>query len=254
MFFVGFIMGLVGGGGAILLVPILVYLSHFNVLIATSYSLFIIGITSAIGGINFAFKKMVNYKIALIFVVPSMCTVFIVRRFIIPNIPEIIFDFGNFYITKHSLIMLLFAVLLICSSYSMLSNKFQPNLNMTKNQDYKLILLVGIFVGIISGMIGAGGGFLIIPALILFAALPMKMAIGTSLLIIAINSLSGFFTDILHANTIDWRFLFSCTSIAILGMFAGVFSGNFIPSLKLKKIFGVLSLLVVGFIIIKELL
>ena len=243
MLVVGLVLGLVGGGGAVLLVPILVYVVGKDVVSATACALFIVGITSLIGSINLGIKKLVDYKIVLLFVLPSMATIYLVRRFLIPAIPDLILEVGTWQLTKHLFIMLLLAVVLIASSYNMIWGNVQSTSKEEKQKiNYLLIVAVGILVGIMAGIVGSGGGFMIIPALVMFAGVPMRLAIGTSLSIIAINSLFGFATDVIHAPYLEWNFLLYCSSFTVLGMLAGIYLSNFISSIKLKKTFGFIAL------------
>lgn len=252
---IGILLGLTGSGGSILTVPVLVYLFRIQPVIATAYSLFIVGSTSLVG--SFAKYKGgdINFKTAIIFGIPSILTVFITRAFIVPAIPDEIFSIGSFLVTKSILMMVLFAVLMLFASVSMIRNKIKPVavVNDQKKFKYPLILLEGTAVGIISGLVGAGGGFLIIPALILLSRLPMKQAVGTSLVIIAANSLIGFTGDLGKAE-INWAFLLSITGLAIAGIFIGNMISKKISGNDLKKAFGWFVLAMGIFIIIRELI
>ncbi|MBS1775157.1 MAG: sulfite exporter TauE/SafE family protein [Bacteroidetes bacterium] len=251
--FIGISLGLIGGGGSILTVPVLVYLFSVDAVLATAYSLFIVGTTSVVGSFSFFKKGLVNIKTAVVFGIPSIAAVFLTRAFIVPAIPNEIFSVGNFTITKSILLMLLFSVLMIFASYKMI--KKCTNCNEDEKQiqqiNYPLSFLQGTFVGLVTGLIGAGGGFLIIPALVNLLKLPMKTAIGTSLLIISINSLTGFLFS-LHHTIIDWKFLFIISSIAIIGILIGSFISTKINGKKLKPTFGWFVLVMGIYIIIKE--
>jgi uncharacterized membrane protein YfcA len=252
---IGISLGLIGGGGSILTVPVLVYLFGTTPLLATSYSLFIVGSASLAGAINNYRKGLVSIKTALLFGLSSITTVFMTRRFIIPAIPKHIAWVGSFELTENILTMVLFAILMIWAAKAMIrsgENKEEAagkykKLNIPKLMGY------GIAIGLATGILGAGGGFLLIPALVLFVGLPMKRAIGTSLLIIALNSLIGFTGDLGHFN-IDWLFLGKITAIAIAGIFIGGYLGKKIDGSKLKKGFGWFVLAMGIYIIIKELL
>ena len=190
---IGVVLGLIGGGGSILTVPLLVYLFGINPVTATSYSLFIVGLTSTVGSIHYFRMGLVNIKTAFLFGIPSIIAVFITRAYILPAIPYELITIGTFIVTKDIFLMLLFAMLMIGASYNMIK---KSNINSILDENQKWanlkIALKGIMVGTITGLVGAGGGFLIIPALVLLRKLPMKEAVGTSLLIIASNSLIGF--------------------------------------------------------------
>ncbi|MGN6396596.1 MAG: sulfite exporter TauE/SafE family protein [Mucilaginibacter sp.] len=252
---IGISLGLIGGGGSILTVPVLVYLFGTTPLLATSYSLFIVGSASLAGAINNYLKGLVSIKTALLFGLSSITTVFMTRRFIIPAIPKHIAWVGSFELTENILTMVLFAILMIWAARAMIRSG--ENKEAAAGKDKKLnipkLMGYGIAIGLATGILGAGGGFLLIPALVLFVGLPMKRAIGTSLLIIALNSLIGFTGDLGHFN-IDWLFLGKITAIAIAGIFIGGYLGKKIDGSKLKKGFGWFVLAMGFYIIIKELL
>ncbi len=251
---VGISLGLIGGGGSILMVPILVYLFMLNPVMATSYSLFVVGTTSLIGAFNNYIKGLVSIKTALLFGVTSITTVFITRKFIMPVIPDVLFDIGEFQIKQSMAIMVLFAVLMLMASVAMIKGRkeivsVEPT---TSSSNTAKLLLYGVLVGMATGFLGAGGGFLIIPALVLILKMPMKKAVGTSLLIIALNSLIGFTGDIGHID-INWKFLGIITTIAIAGIFVGGALAKKIAGEKLKKGFGWFVLVMGVYIILKEL-
>jgi uncharacterized membrane protein YfcA len=248
---IGIVLGLTGGGGSILTVPVLVYILNFNPIIASSYSLFIVGITSLFGTlINFK-KGNVVLKTGLLFAIPSLISVYITRKYIVHTIPEIIIQNSYFTITKDLFLMVLFAVVMFFAALSMLKT---PTSEIVENKTNLFIIIFQIFcVGILIGLIGAGGGFLIIPALVHFAKLPIKKAIGTSLLIIACNSLIGFSGDVQNINP-DWYFLFKFASFAMTGIFIGIYLSRFFNERSLKKIFGWFVLTMAIFILTKEIL
>ncbi|MDZ4846995.1 MAG: sulfite exporter TauE/SafE family protein [Chitinophagales bacterium] len=253
--FIGISLGLIGGGGSILTVPVLVYLTGIQPIVATAYSLFIVGLTSLIGGINYYRKNLVSLKMAVIFGVPSIAAVYSVRKFVVPAIPDNIFTIGNFVMTKNISVMVLFAVLMIAASISMIKSKECvdcPKEASNVKFNYSLILLEGIIVGSLTGLVGAGGGFLIIPALVLLGKLDMKLAVGTSLFIIAAKSLIGFLGDLGHLE-IDWKFLFIFSALSVAGIFIGSFLATKVEAQKLKKAFGWFVLAMGIFILGKEL-
>lgn len=250
---IGMSLGLIGGGGSILTVPVLVYLFGINPVLATAYSLFIVGSTSLIGAFPKYKHGLINIKTAVIFGIPSIAAVFATRKFIVPAIPEVVFILGGFPVTKSLLMMLLFAVLMVVASVSMIREKAPVYEKPVKQKfNYPLILLEGIVVGMLTGLVGAGGGFLIIPALVLLSKLPMKQAVGTSLLIIAAKSLIGFTGDLSHYE-MDWKLLLTVTAIAMAGIFLGNWLNHRVPAEKLKKGFGWFVLVMGIYIIVKEL-
>ena len=250
---IGLVLGLIGGGGSILTVPILVYALSLNPIIATAYSLFVVGITSLIGAIKNMSKGLVDFKTAIIFAIPAFIAVYLTRAFLIPALPDKLLEINNFTLTKNLAIMLFFAIIMLLASFSMIRNKKGENeKDGPVSYNYPLIVVEGIVVGAITGIVGAGGGFLIIPALVLFAKLPMKKAVATSLLIIAIKSLTGFLGDVQNLD-INWPFLLLFSGLSIVGIFIGIWLNKFIDGKKLKKAFGWFVLLMGISIIYKEL-
>lgn len=249
---IGISLGLIGGGGSILTVPVLVYLFNVEPILATAYSLFIVGFSSLVGAFPKYRQGMVNLKTALIFGIPSIAAVFATRKFIVPLIPVEVFTIGEFVVTRNILMMLLFAVLMVFASVSMIREKSGNDEEPAVQKfNYPLILLEGAVVGMLTGLVGAGGGFLIIPALVLLSKLPMKQAVGTSLLIIAAKSLIGFTGDLSHFS-MDWKLLLVVTTLAVAGIFVGNALNRKIDGDKLKKGFGWFVLVMGIYIIIKE--
>ena len=252
---IGVSLGLIGGGGSILTVPVLVYLFGVNPVTATAYSLFIVGATSLVGVFPKYKSGEVNLKTALIFGIPSIAAVYATRAFIVPAIPSEVFSVGDFVVTKSLLMMILFAILMVFASVSMIRNKKNGNSKEEIGEqkfNYPMILLEGAVVGVLTGLVGAGGGFLIIPALVLLSKLPMKQAVGTSLLIIAAKSLIGFTGD-LGKTQMDWTLLLSVSALAIGGIFVGNVLSKKVSADSLKKGFGWFVLVMGIYIIIKEL-
>jgi len=320
---IGFTLGFIGGGGSILTVPVLVYIFQIEPVLATAYSLFVVGISASVGALNYMKKGLMSYKTAIVFAVPSLLAVFLTRRFLLPTIPEQLFTvgeldittdllfililivvmlgvsllslnltfrgnkkhlkafllvtpaaimvfivrqfiipkipdhlvvIGDFTLTKNIAIMVFFAVVMFFSSFSMIRGRKEPEEDFESKgliHNYPIIILEGIGVGTITGLIGAGGGFLIIPALVLLAGLPMKTAIGTSLLIISVNSLLGFLGDIGNQD-ISWTFLLAFTGLSVIGIFAGTYTTKFVDGNRLKKGFGVFVLVMSIYILVSE--
>lgn len=251
---IGISLGLIGGGGSILTVPVLVYLFHVETVLATGYSLFIVGATSAVGAIGRYRQGTVDLRTALIFGAPSIVAVYLTRRFLVPAIPDTILSLGSFTLTKPILLMALFALLMIAASISMIrAGKEEESAarNGGHRYNYLMILLEGAVVGVLTGLVGAGGGFLIIPALVLLARLPMKLAVGTSLAIIAAKSLIGFLGD-LSQGGVGWTLLLSVTGLAIGGIFLGNILSSRISAKALKQGFGWFVLVMGIYILLRE--
>lgn|SRR5699024_890734 len=254
---IGLSLGLIGGGGSILTVPVLVYFFGVSPVLATAYSLFIVGTTSLVGVFPKYKQGFVSLRTTIVFGVPSIIAVFLTRKLLVPAIPEKLGYIGGLEISKSLLVMLLFATLMLAASISMIRSKKAEVKTIDTNQkfNYPLILLEGIVVGVLTGLVGAGGGFLIIPALVMLGNLPMKKAIGTSLFIIALKSLIGFIGDLSQeSQIIDWQLLLIISGLAIIGIFIGNGLSNKIEGKKLKKGFGWFVLIMGVYIILKELL
>jgi uncharacterized membrane protein YfcA len=247
--FIGLVLGLTGGGGSILTVPILVYLMSISPVTATAYSLFIVGTTSTFGAIQNYRKNLVDIKNGFLFAIPSFIAVYLTRKYIVPEIPKVIIE-SPILITKDTFLMLFFAVIMIFGALSVLKKKSQN----TNSEEKRNLILIGIqtfTIGIIIGLVGAGGGFLIIPSLILFTKLPMRKAVGTSLFIIAMNSLVGFIGDVQNL-VIDWTFLLTFSAISVVGIFIGMYLTKYTNESQLKKIFAYFVLLMATIILLKE--
>ncbi|WP_257670038.1 sulfite exporter TauE/SafE family protein [Parapedobacter tibetensis] len=249
--FIGISLGLIGGGGSILTVPVFVYLFHLEPTLATSYSLFIVGLTSLTGTVYQYSKGYVNVKAALSFGLTSVVTVFLVRKYLLPEIPDILLQVGAITVTKSTAIMVFFAALMLAASVSMILGHREKELIGGQTNLVKL-LGYGVGIGLVTGLLGAGGGFLIIPALVLLVKIPIKKAIGTSLFIITINSLVGFAGDLGHVY-IDWQFLFKILAITVLGVIIGSIFGRRISGDRLRSGFGWFVLTMGIYILSREL-
>ncbi|MBT1450761.1 sulfite exporter TauE/SafE family protein [Glaciecola sp. XM2] len=258
----GLVLGVIGGGGSILTVPILVYLMGIDATVATGYSLLIVGTTAAFGAIRYFKDGLVDVKASIIFAIPSIIAVYLTRAYLMPAIPNEIIS-TPFTVSKNMAIMVLFALLMLSSAVLMLRKAYAKTEEPTPSADvatekkqasFVFIVLEGAVVGVVTGILGAGGGFLIIPALVLFMNMPMKTAVGSSLFIIALKSLLGFTGDLqagieLEVPLLPLMLLATCLGMAISTKIAGKLDGT-----ALQKIFAVFTLVIACFIITKELI
>jgi hypothetical protein len=249
---IGLTLGLVGGGGSILTVPILVYLFQVSPVLATSYSLFIVGVTSLVGSANSFANRKVDITTVIVFGTLSIITVFCIRHYLIPHLPSLI-SLAGYQMPVSFLTMLLFAILMIVSSFSMIKDGKEKNRSVVHKAGAGAIALYGITVGLVTGLLGAGGGFLLIPALTVLLRLPIKKAIGTSLVIITLNSLIGFADDVTH-HEMNWPLLLKITAISVIGVLIGSVIGQKIDGGFLKKGFGWFVLLMGIYILLHELI
>lgn len=249
---VGITLGLIGSGGSILSVPILVYIMGIEPILATAYSLFVVGTTALFGGIQKAKEKLVDFKKVVLFGIPTVLAVFITRKIIVPSIPDIVYSSNSFILKKSVLIMIVFAIVMIMASIRMI-RPLKEKISTNDKLNYFGILLQGLFIGLVAGFVGAGGGFLIIPALLFLAKTPMKMAVGTSLFIVSAQSLLGFIGDLRPEQIIDWKLILIFTSCSIVGVFIGNYLSKKFSGEKLKTGFGWFVLVMGIYIICKEL-
>ena len=230
---VGLVMGLVGGGGSILSVPIFVYLFGYDPVTATTLSLFVVGMTSVVGSAGFFKEKLIDFRTAWIFGIPSILGVLFSRRVILPNLPPYIINKWDMVVSKDMFLLLLFSLLMLVASVKMIRKTERPAGQKQNGSNYTILVSQGLLVGIITGLIGAGGGFLIVPALVMLIGLPMKRAIATSLFIIAMNSLLGFLSSAkMVAN--DWTFMLTFTALSVAGIFVGIALAKKIDGKKLN--------------------
>ncbi|GAB3771166.1 sulfite exporter TauE/SafE family protein [Spirosoma horti] len=251
---VGLVIGLAGGGGSILTVPIFVYVFHVPAVLATTYSLFVVGATSTIGSVNHIWNKRVDLRVTAAFALPSFISVYLSRRFLVPALPDPLFQFEQFILSKSQAILYFFAIVMIIAARAMIrSDRPEQGEAADGRPRYGSLGLDGLAVGLLTGTIGAGGGFLIVPMLVLLAGLPVQRAVATSVLIIAVNSIVGFLGDIHHTD-LNWNFLLPFTGLSIIGIFIGMYLAQFIAPDKLKKGFGWFVLAVAVYMISRELL
>jgi len=250
---IGVSLGLIGGGGSILAVPVLAYLFSVNEKVATAYSLFIVGTSALVGGLKQHFKGYVDWRTAIVFGIPAIIGVTLVRYYVVPALPDVLFTVNDFQFTRRMGMFGLFAALMIPAAFSMLrERKENRKADDDVKYNYPLILIEGLIVGAVTGVIGAGGGFLIIPALVILTNVRMKVAVATSLIIIAFKSLLGFFLGDALTMDIDWQFLAFFTGLSLIGIFIGSYVGSFIDGKKLKKGFGYFIFVMAVFIFYME--
>jgi uncharacterized membrane protein YfcA len=251
-FVIGTILGLTGGGGSILTVPVLVYVAGRSPMEAVRESLFVVGITALAGTLEYARRKLVSFRAAIVFALPSMAAVFLMRRYMLPLIPDQLLTWQGFILTKGTALMVLFALLMLIMAFSMLRKRQEVPLGQTHQFQYDLIGTQGFAVGVITGLLGAGGGFIIVPALVLLAGLPMKLAVGTSLLIISLNTLTGFLGDLTLAWQLDWHFLLVFSLVATSGVLLGSFFSGRLSAQRLRKGFAFFLLLTASYVLVME--
>ncbi|WP_133441066.1 MULTISPECIES: sulfite exporter TauE/SafE family protein [Chryseobacterium] len=248
---IGLVMGLIGGGGSILSVPVFVYVFGFDPVTATTLSLFVVGVTSLVGSAGFVKEKMIDFQTALIFGIPSVLGVLFSRRLVLPHLPEYIISRWGITMTRDMFLLFLFAILMLIASAKMIRKTERPSGRKQTENNYTILISQGLLVGIITGLIGAGGGFLIVPALVMLIGLPMKRAVATSLFIIALNSILGFLST-MKMVAHDWTFLIVFSSLSVAGIFIGIVLAKKMDGRKLKPLFGWVVLFMGLFIIIKE--
>ena len=252
----GAVLGLIGGGGSILTVPILVYLSGIDATRATAYSLFVVGTAALAGMVPYARRGQVAFRTGALFAAPALAAVYGVRRFVMPSLPDVILAAGGITVTRDLLLLGLFAVLMVVASYFMIrggSDGEREQAPGDRKGGAALVVIEGVVVGSLTGLVGAGGGFLIIPALVNLLGLPMKTAVGTSLLIIAIKSLLGFTGDFQAGMAIDWAYLGAFTGFALVGILAGTALSSRVSGALLKKGFGWFALAAGAAMLVREL-
>ena len=251
---IGLVLGLIGGGGSILTVPIFVYFLNIDPILATAYSLFVVGITASVGAARNFQNQLVDFKTGIIFAMPAFVGVYIARAYFIEMIPDEIIILSA-VLQKGTAIMIFFSLIMLLASYYMISRNNNEIKASTLNYSKIILSVEGLAVGILTGIVGAGGGFLIIPALVLFAKLPMKKAVGTSLMIIAIKSLFGLIGDLGNVNLMfDWSLLLLFTALSVIGIYFGIYLTKFIEGKSLKKGFGWFVLIMAFVILFKEIL
>lgn len=244
---IGLSLGLIGGGGSVLAVPILIYVMGLAPKTAIATSLAVVGMVSVIGVIPHWRQGNVNFRTAAFFAPTAMIGAYLGAR--IADLPLITETFQ----------LICFGLVMVTASVLMIRNKGKSSEGQAEvaSKQYNLashwlaIPLQGLGIGIITGFVGVGGGFIIVPALVLFGGIAMKEAIGTSLLIIAFNSATGFW-GYLSQVELDWNLVISFTIAASLGTLVGAYLTRFIDAKNLQKGFGYFVLAVAVFVLIKR--
>ena len=248
----GIVLGLLGGGGALLSIPVLVYLFKIEPQLATSYSLLLIGITASSGAYQNIRKKLVDYNAALYYGIPSVISVYAVRRWVMPNLPKVIFTAGSYPVDKNLFILIVLAIVMFIAAYKMITSKAPDSEETEHKINHAELAFFAVLIGAFLGLVGAGGGFLMVPALMYFANVHTKKAIGTSLVLVAINSFIGFLGDMRSHVQLDWTFFFTFACFSVAGVFTGHYLATYIHNNKLKKYFGWFILITAVFIVVKE--
>jgi Predicted permeases len=249
--FIGVVLGSIGSGGSMLAIPVLVYLFSMDIETASAYSLFVVGMTSLTGAVVKQKARLLSVQAAVMFGLPSVASTFIARRWIIVSLPQQIMQSGSFSLMKEDFLLALFSILMIASSVVMIINKRSDMQSSRMSASYHLIPS-GFLVGLLAGLVGAGGGFLILPALVFFAGLSFTTAVGTTLIIIACNCLLGFCGDVFN-HPIDWYFLLFITALAVLGLLVGSWSNEkLFQASSLQKAFAFFTMALGIFILVQQ--
>lgn len=243
---IGVVLGLVGGGGSILTVPLVHYFFGESMLLATTYSLFVVAVASVLGVIQRinSGTNTIDFRKGIIFAIPSMTVAFVIRGFLMPILPSE-FNLMNWTFSRDQLIVALLIVVMLYTAINTLLSKRESSAGKTH---VIVIVFFGILTGLLSGFIGAGGGFIIVPILMRMG-LDMKKAVGTSLLIICIQSSVALFGDFFNSEItegegVNWLLLGAITGVTVAGVFLGTFLQRFFSGKHLRKIFSFLLIAV----------
>lgn len=243
--FIGICLGMLGGGGAILTIPVLVYLFGISPIVASHYSILIVGITSLAGGLRYHLRGLVDLRVTVLFGIPCLVGVLLSRNYVIKYIPDQVHIYGQHFIARESFFMLAFASFMILAAAFMLSGtaSMEKAWKDRSKPAPVLSIPVGLVIGGISGLLGIGGGFLIIPTLAIIFRLSIKTAVGTSLGIIVLNSVAAILgTDGLMQ--IDWRLFTGISLVALAGMAIGTRIAQTVKARVLQKLLAVMMLLI----------
>ncbi|MEQ1879063.1 MAG: sulfite exporter TauE/SafE family protein [Bdellovibrionia bacterium] len=242
----GSVLGMLGAGGSIMTVPLLVYFFSLTPILATTYSLLVVGLTAVAGAAFYWKLNLIDWKIVLKFAVPSAAAVLVVRHFVWPAIP---LDLPFLGITKNTFVMIALALVMGGSAWRM----FKTAAAKPAERRIRIVIPVALAAGTVTGLLGAGAGFIIVPSLHLVLNLPMRETVATSLVVIAINSLFGFSLDMFRGAYIDWSFAAAFLACTFLGVFLGNKFGKSVPELKLKRSFGLFVMITALLIVAHEL-
>jgi uncharacterized protein len=221
---IGLVLGSIGAGGSMLAIPVFVYLFAMDMETAGAYSLFLVGVTSLAGVALKQRQQIVCLRTAFFFGLPSISGAFISRKWIIEIIPDLLWRSSSLVLTKDHALLGLFSILMATSSLILLL-KMKPAYEANSKPRLLYLMCLGFLVGLLAGLVGAGGGFIIIPALIILARQSFSTVTATSLVIIAANSLLGFCGDLLN-RPIDWQLLLGITALSMLGLLLGYWWNN----------------------------
>lgn len=239
--FIGISLGLLGSGGSILTVPVLVYLLGQDPKVAMAGSLLIVGFISVFALVGYARKKLVDWRTVWWFGLPGM-------------LGAVLGAWLAHFLTG-AVQMIIFSVLVLIAAYLMLRPVDLSAPPKAQRKTYKIVL-DGLLVGAVTGLVGVGGGFLIIPALVILGGLSMRLAVGTSLVIIVLKSFAGFvaYLDVLQAQNLalDWTVLWIFIALGILGSYLGQKVSDRLNQQKLKIIFGWFMILIGSFILLQS--
>lgn len=246
---IGIILGLVGAGGAIIAVPILVYLMGIDQSVASGYALFTIAIASAVGAVPYVRRTEVYWPAVYSFGSVALVTTGLVRRFVVPMIPQSFIVAGD-KVTDDTFLMIVFALMMFIAAIGMI--RAGAGSRMLEPAPASRLALAGFVVGVLSAVLGVGGGFLIVPALVLWSGIDMKKAVGTSLVLISANSTVGVLADMTSGMEYDWTFLLTFTGLMSAGILVGARLSRHIDGERLKTGFGWLVLAIGTIVMSRE--
>ncbi|MBS1623927.1 MAG: sulfite exporter TauE/SafE family protein [Bacteroidetes bacterium] len=246
----GLVLGLLGGGGAAVSIPILVYAFGVEASIATGYSLLIVAFTALFGSIQNIRLGHVRYGALAKCGLPALISIYVMRRYLIHSIPDVFFSYGSFTLTKNSFILFILAFFMIIVARNMIWPR--PSRIEPKPEPYLLVLVQSVIIGLFTGLVGAGGGFLLIPLILAVEPMEFRNATATSLVLVTLNSTIGFIGDLQSHLTIDWVFLGTFVALSAAGVLGGIAIANKVDNVKLRRIFGYTMMAIAIYILIRE--